>query len=88
MYFQLHVFCGNNGIPTELSVAVRNYVEEMAVELKWTDLYNETSDVPSNMECQKDWRNPKLIKSIRSLTLLHSLSASIVRSLQCTPLSK
>ncbi|XP_022807576.1 uncharacterized protein LOC111344598 isoform X2 [Stylophora pistillata] len=46
VYVQLYVICGNNGIPAELNIAARNCFQETGVKLKWTDLYNEASDVP------------------------------------------
>ncbi|PFX33287.1 OTU domain-containing protein [Stylophora pistillata] len=47
VYVQLYLFCGNNGRPKELIAAARKYFGEMDVDIRWTDLYKETSVVPN-----------------------------------------
>ena len=47
VYVQLYVFCDKNEIPEELKAAAQEFFGETGVKLKWTNLYNYTSNKPN-----------------------------------------
>ena len=47
VYVQLYVFCDKKGIPKELKAAAQEFFEETGVELRWTNLFHNTSKKPS-----------------------------------------
>ena len=47
VYVQLYVFCAKNDIPKDLKEDAQELFGETGVELRWTNLYNYASNVPS-----------------------------------------
>ena len=47
VYVQMYVFCAKNDIPKDLKEDAQEFFGETGVELRWTNLYNYASNVPS-----------------------------------------